>query len=130
VLDLLPNPGDATAELHLGPMLRLVDVPAALKALSYPDDATLDLVVDVSDPLADWNDDTYRLVVENGTASVERAESDADATITVAALSQLYVGYRPADELATVGDLDAQEETVRALDTAFPERETLLREGF
>ena len=130
VLDLVPDPGDATTELSLGPMVRLVDVPDALEALSYPEDAALDLVLRVEDPLADWNDDAYRLVIDDGAASVEETDATPDAAVSVGGLSQLYVGYRSAEDLATVGDLDAPADTVRALDAAFPERKTLLREGF
>jgi len=130
VLDFVPNPGDATTELALGPMGRLVDVPDALAALSYPDDVTLDLVLDVADPLADWNDDTYRLTVADGTATVDRTDADPDASLGVGSLSQLYVGYRSAEELATVGSVQAAASTVRTLDAALPERKTLLRENF
>jgi predicted acetyltransferase len=129
-LDLLPDESDATVELALGPMVRLVDVPDALEALSFLEDATADLVLSVTDSLADWNDDTYRLVVERGDATVERTDADPDAELGVRALSQLYVGYRSADELATVGDIEAGEEAVAALGDLFPERKTLLREGF
>jgi predicted acetyltransferase len=130
VLDLVPNPGDATTELALGPMVRLVDVPDALEALSYPEPAALDVVLRVEDSFADWNNDAYRLVVEDGAASVERADATPDAAVSVAGLSQLYVGYRSAEALETVGELDAPAATVRALGAAFPERPTLLRENF
>jgi len=130
VLDVLPGLEDATAELALGPMVRLVDVPPALEALSYPAAAAADLVLDVTDPLADWNDDTYRLTVEDGRATADRTDADADAELGVGALSQLAVGYRSADELATVGELDADDEALDALASLFPERATLLRENF
>ncbi|WP_394351541.1 sterol carrier protein domain-containing protein [Halobacterium bonnevillei] len=48
----------------------------------------------------------------------------------VGALSELAVGYRGADELATVSDLDAGDHVVATLTDAFPTRETFLREGF
>jgi predicted acetyltransferase len=130
VVDLLPGLDDADAELGLGPMVRLVDVPGALEALSYPAEVSADLVLSVTDPLADWNDDTYRVTVDAGGATVERVDADPDAELGVGALSQLFVGYRTADDLATVGDVDADAATVDALGGLFPERKTLLREGF
>jgi len=132
LLDLLPDTDDATAEVKLCPMVRLVDVPDALASLSYPEDATCDLVLDVSDSLADWNDDTYRLRVADGEATVERAGDETpDAELGLGTLSQLYVGYQDAQSLATVGDIQAAETgTVDALAEIFPERPTFLREGF
>jgi len=105
-------------------------VPEALEALSFPEEISGSVVLDVDDPLAAWNDDAFNLVVEDGGASVESTEEDADVALGVGALSQLYVGYRGAAELATVGDLDGVEAAVEFLGEAFPERETLLREGF
>ncbi|MFB6269617.1 MAG: enhanced intracellular survival protein Eis, partial [Halobacterium sp.] len=131
VLDLLPDTEDATAELRLCPMVRIVDVPDALGALAYPEDAACDLVLGVDDPLADWNDQAVRLRVADGEASVDTADAaDADAELGVGALSQLAVGYRSAHDLATVGDLRAEDDAVDALAAVLPERPVFLREGF
>jgi len=130
LLDLLPDTHDVEATVKLCPMARLVDVPDALDALSYPEDADCDLVLEVADPLVDWNDDTYRLRVADGTATVERTDAAPDVALGVGALSQLYVGYRDASALATVGELEAGSEAVDALAECFPERPTYLREGF
>ncbi|WP_232688495.1 GNAT family N-acetyltransferase [Halobacterium zhouii] len=130
VLDLVPDGDDIESTLSLAPMFRLVDVPRALEALPFPDETTTDLVLDIADPLADWNDDTYRLEVVNGTATVERSDEDPDARLGVGALSQLYVGYRSADELATVGDVEADAATVDELGELLPESQPLMREGF
>lgn len=130
LLDLLPDTDDVEARMRLCPMVRLVDVPDALEALSYPEDATRDLVLDVTDPLADWNDDTYRLRVTDGTATVERTDASPDVELGVGALSELYVGYRDAHALATVGDVESSGNAVDALAACLPERPTFLREGF
>ncbi|WP_232701687.1 GNAT family N-acetyltransferase [Halobacterium wangiae] len=130
LMDVVPNADDLDATLHVGPMVRLVDVPDALEALSFPDDVAGSLVLAVDDPLAAWNDDTFRLVVEDGAASVKPTDEDVDVELGVGALSQLYVGYRGADELATVGDLAGEASAVELLGEAFPTRKTLLREGF
>jgi predicted acetyltransferase len=131
LLDLLPNTNDADAELHLCPMVRLVDVRDALEALSYPESAEFDLALDVADPLVDWNDETVRVRVADGSATAESAPAAAaDVELGVGALSQLAVGYRSAHELATVGDIDADDAAVDALAAAFPTRQVFLREGF
>jgi predicted acetyltransferase len=133
LLDLVPDSDDVEAELALCPMVRLVDVRNALEALSYPTGVDTDLVLDVSDPLVDWNDDAFRVAIADGEATVERttaAAGDADASVGVGTLSELAVGYRSADELATVSDLDADAHVVATLADAFPIRQTFLREGF
>jgi len=130
LLDLLPDTDDVEATVKLCPMARLVDVPDALEALSYPEDADVDLVLGVADPLVDWNDDTYRLSVVDGDATVERSDANPDVELGVGALSELYVGYRDAHTLEAVGELDAESETVDALAECLPKRPTFLREGF
>jgi predicted acetyltransferase len=129
-LDLFPDTDDVEVTVRAGPMFRLVDVPVALEALAFPGDVTTDLVLDVSDPLADWNDDTHRVAVDAGEATVDSTTDDPDARLGVDALSQLYVGYRSATELATVGAIQADDATVDELDAVFPERDPLMREGF
>jgi predicted acetyltransferase len=130
LLDVIPNADDLDATLHVGPMVRLVDVADAIEALSFPEDVSGSLVLAVDDPLADWNDGSFRLVVEDGSATVERTDEPAAVELGVGALSQLYVGYRSAHELATVGELDGDVAAVEFLADAFPERQPLLREGF
>ncbi|MFB6073243.1 MAG: enhanced intracellular survival protein Eis [Halobacterium sp.] len=130
LLDVIPNADEVDATMQVGPMFRLVDVPDALEALSYPADAEASLTLNVSDPLADWNDDAFRLSVADGAASVERVDDAPAVDLGVGALSQLYVGYRSASDLERTGDLAADADAVDALEAVFPERETLLREGF
>lgn len=131
VLDLVPDTDGVDVELHLCPMVRLVEVVDALEALSFPDTVAADLTLDVEDPLVHWNDDTFLLTVTDGDAVVERTEAaDPDAELGVGALSQLAVGYRSAAELATVGDVEADEAVVSTLADLFPTRPTFLREGF
>jgi predicted acetyltransferase len=47
-------------------MLRVVDVPTALEALSSPDAGALEVTLSVTDEQADWNDDTFAVTVEGG----------------------------------------------------------------
>jgi predicted acetyltransferase len=129
--EMVADPGDLDCELQTGPMVRILDVPAVLEALSYPADARLTL--GVTDPLLGELAGTYELTVHGGSAHVVAVgdePADADATLGVGTLSQLVVGYRVADELATTGDLRADDATVRTLDALFPKRTPYLQEGF
>lgn len=129
LLDEVDDPGEVEATVRAGPMVRLVDVPAAIAAM--PTGATGGLTIAVSDPLAGWNEGRFRLDFDGEHAACSAAEAEPDARCDVGALAQLYVGYRSVDDLAaagalTVGD-DAAREVLRA---AFPPRRVFLREGF
>jgi predicted acetyltransferase len=145
LLDAARDPGDIDCEVHPGPMVRLVDVPAALEALDYPADLDAEFTLSVSDSLADWNDDTFRVAVEAGRATCERTadrgadadeadgddEANADVTTGIGALSQVFVGYHSVEDAETLADLDIRTpETRDALAAMFPERDVFLHEGF
>ncbi|MFD1512219.1 GNAT family N-acetyltransferase [Halomarina rubra] len=145
LFDLVTDPRDVSIELHPGPMGRLVDVRRALEALDYPDEVDGRVGLAVTDELATWNDASYELTVEDGTATCERLDSgvatgaddgddtegnDADVAVDVGPLSQLAFGYRTASDLRTVGRLSADDDAVATLDALFPETTTLPPEGF
>jgi len=130
VLDEVPDPGQLECEVKPGPMVRLVDVPAAIEALDYPG-VEGEFVLDVSDPLADWNDRRFRVAVADGSATCEPADADPDASVGVAALSQLSVGYHSVADAERFGDLEIRAPAAReTLAAMYPEREVFLREGF
>ena len=136
LLDLVPDPHELDCTIHTGPMVRIVDVTEALAALSYPErDARV--VIDVADPIADWNEGTFELVVKDGTASCDRIDDEpdasldeTDASVDVGSLSQLAVGYRSAADLEEAGDLEASTEALRDLDALFPRTDVYLGDVF
>jgi len=130
LLDEVEDPADVDCEVKPGPMVRLVDVPAAIEALDYPD-ADGEFVLDVADPLADWNDRRFRVAVADGRATCAPTDADPDATVGVPALSQLYVGYHSVSDAETLGDLEVRTPAAReALVAMYPPRNVFLREGF
>ncbi len=70
--------------------VRLVDLPAALEARSWS--APCEVVVEVSDPYATWNEGTWTIRVEDGNASVARTGAPADIRVPVEALGAAYLG--------------------------------------
>ncbi len=71
--------------------IRLVDLPAALSARTWS--ARCDVVIEVSDPAAPWNDGCWRVIVdEHGAATVVRSVEPADLRLPVSALGGAYVG--------------------------------------
>jgi predicted acetyltransferase len=134
LMDLADDPREVEYDVRPGAMVRLVDVAAALEAFDYPADGSLTL--GVSDPLADWNEGTFELSVEDGTGSVRRLADDGDGTdpgieTDVGTLSQVVAGYHSAADAERYGDLtcagDRERERLAAL---FPERDPYLAEGF
>lgn len=70
--------------------VRLVDLPEALEARGWS--APCDLVVEVADTSAPWNDGRWRIRVDAGAARVERSTAEADLRLPVAALGSAYLG--------------------------------------
>lgn len=131
LLDRLPEQWDPECTVSRGPMARIVDVPAALEALEYPTGLQGPIRIGVDDPLVAWNDGTFELSFEDGTATCRRVDGDPEATFSIAALSQLYVGYRSLERLRREADVTVSDESVTdVLERAFPPREVFLREGF
>lgn len=129
VVDVVDDRDALTVEARSGHMVRIVDVVPALAAPTYPVDG--EVVLDVRDDVADWNDDRVAVSVVDGAATVERTEDPADATVGIGTLSQLLVGHLPVDRARFVGDLDVEHaaaaETLAAL---FPTTAAYLPESF
>ncbi|ESP88334.1 GNAT family N-acetyltransferase [Candidatus Halobonum tyrrellensis] len=130
LFDELDDPRAAETSVRPGPMVRLVDVPAALDSLAYPADAEGSVVLDVADDTCAWNDGRFRLTVGGGTAACEPTDADPDVSLGVGALSRLAVGSHAAPRLDALGDLTADAPALATLAAAFPPEPTFLREGF
>jgi predicted acetyltransferase len=129
--DLADDPREVEIEIQPGGMFRVVDVESALSALSYPTGGSRSVVLDVTDDLAEWNDGRFRLAVEDGHSTCEPTTDAPDATVDIATLSQIVVGYLSVERAAWVGDLDIASESGReTLSALFPPETTFLREGF
>jgi hypothetical protein len=81
--------GDPAAQLAL--LRRLVDLPEALQDRTWS--APCDLVVEVADPTAPWNDGSWRIRADAaGEATVERTEAESDLRLDGAVLAAAYLG--------------------------------------
>jgi predicted acetyltransferase len=131
LLDVAHSPEAIDATVHIGLMLRLVDVPGALRRRSYPEGASGTVTIGVDDPLLDRNDACFRLTLDEGEARINAVEVEPDLTLGVGALSQLYVGYRSVDDVVRTRDATVQNDPGRAiLADAFPPAEVFFRERF
>jgi len=71
--------------------VRLVDLPDALQQRAYA--RACDVVVNVADAAAPWNQGRWRIHVDDsGQATVERTDIDADLSLPVQALGGAYLG--------------------------------------
>lgn len=82
--------------------VRLVDLPEALAERSWS--AACDVVVEVTDRSAPWNEGRWRIRADaSGTASVERSTAEADLRLPVEALGAAYLGGTNLLGLARAG---------------------------
>lgn len=134
LLDRIGSPESASCELEHGAMIRIADVPTALEAISYPDELSATVVLDVDDELAEWNDGTFAVSFEDGRARcrADRSEGETpDIAIGVGTLSQLVVGYCDVEQATRVGALTVDADEVSdVLESAFPSRPVELSEFF
>ncbi|MCB5179149.1 GNAT family N-acetyltransferase [Streptomyces antimicrobicus] len=82
--------------------LRLVDLPAALRARAY--DSPVDVVLDVSDPFCPWNEGRWRLAADGrGEVVCEPSREPADVALSVRELGAAYLGGTTLASLAGSG---------------------------
>ena len=130
LLDAVPDPGAVDCEIHSGAMLRIVDVVDALEVVSYPDDCTETVTLDVSDDTAEWNDEQFELSVSGGRGGCSRvsdshadAEADSDVALDIGTLTKLLVGFHSVAEARRFGDLRVESDAVAdRLSALFPPR--------
>ncbi|HET8604921.1 MAG TPA: GNAT family N-acetyltransferase [Marmoricola sp.] len=81
----------ADVEIYDSLWVRLVDLPEALQQRSWS--GACDLVVEVADRAAPWNEGNWRIHADaDGTATVERSSAEAVVRLDVAALGAAYLG--------------------------------------
>jgi predicted acetyltransferase len=107
MLAMLADPRQARPSPTDGLWLRFVDLPAALRRRRYC--APADLVIEVSDPMLEWNSGRWRLQTDGsgatGAASCERTDDPADLRMPVQALGAAYLGAPCFAQLAAAGHI-------------------------
>lgn len=81
--------------------VRLVDVQAALAARRYS--APVDVVIEVTDHLCDWNHGRFRLQADEQGAMCVRSRDEAQLSMPVSALAEAYLGGTSLVSLALAG---------------------------
>lgn len=81
---------------------RLLDVPAALTARTYPSQAALCFSI-ADDSMCPANVGTWRLTTDGEQTRCERTDRAPELSITIQALSSLYLGGMSANDFAAAG---------------------------
>jgi predicted acetyltransferase len=110
----LDNIRSAVPRLSDALYVRLVDVPVALRSRSYA--SSVDVVLEVTDPICPWNDGRWHLVAQGGHVSCEPTVEPADLSMPVTELGAAYLGGILLRDLGTAGRV--AEHTPGALATA------------
>ncbi|KJS83010.1 MAG: hypothetical protein JM58_13400 [Peptococcaceae bacterium BICA1-8] len=71
---------------------RIVDVESLLTKINYPAGISADLVISVADNWAPWNNNKFRISVNNGQAVVQITKEEAHISIDIGALTLLIFG--------------------------------------
>jgi len=110
-----------------GPMLRVLDVPGALRARTHWPQATSgNFTVRVHDPELPDNEGPWRVLCDGLRATCEAAAGPADLEINAPEFAQLYAGELSAAEAVRMGRATATDpDTIRRIDELFGGAPTL-----
>ncbi len=128
LLAMIPEPRWRVLE-HKRWMLRLVDVPAALRARGWAPGAEGELHLRVEDELLVDNAGDWLLRVEGGNATVTRG-GRGSLRLTPRALGPLYSGYYGATALRGLGLADGPDADLALADRLFAAPTPTLREMY
>ena len=117
VLSLLDDPHRVRIEAWSSLMLRVVDVPAALRARGCPKQAGGQrFTLAVRDKTLPWNEGAWRVEAAEGCLVTEAHDGQADLVADVAVLAPILDGHLSVAEAARAGLLEAVDRS--ALDAA------------
>ena len=100
-----------------GIWLRVVDAARALETRGYGADGEINIALP-QDNLTPWNEGVHRLEAGSDGARVT-AGSSADLTMSAKTLALLYTGFESAQQLASWGLIEGDDDAVRRADAIF-----------
>lgn len=99
-------------------MLRIADVPAALRARGYSRALKANVTLHITNDTFPDNTGAYRLAIDDGTADVERTRT-ATIHLDVRALAAIYTGFMDPRALARIGLIQGPDEALATLAAIF-----------
>lgn len=118
LLDLVSEPRMLHHRDQEASWFRLVDVAQALVQRGYQGSGSVVLEIE-EDSLAPWNTGRWHLQIEDSVATVTATQKPATAQLSVKTLASMFSGCRRASDLSHWGLLQADAETLQALDAIF-----------
>ncbi len=114
---ILPNP---RIEMNLSPgmMCRVVDVENALTKRRYYDVPDIDLKIQITDPIASWNNNGWEIHISKGYAHLNKC-SEPTMQCDVQTFSQIFFGYITPTKAVKIGKLKGEEKEISLMDKIF-----------
>jgi len=125
---ILPNPR-IEMKLTSGMMFRVVDVGDALRKRRYPAGIDLSFDIEISDPIALWNQGAWNVNVSNGHVRIKKIDS-ASIKCDIQTFSQIFLGYLTAGEAEKLGKLKGEKSMIDAMGKSFLHSFTFNNNGF
>lgn len=113
--ELLAEPRMLHSEINEGVWLRIVDVEGAMAGRGYNCDGEIEFSV-LDDPLTPWNNGSYRVSVNDGTAAVTRIGTASALTLSIKALASAWCGRHRLSQLASWGLLEGDAAAISRAD--------------
>ncbi|MFB3897512.1 MAG: enhanced intracellular survival protein Eis [bacterium] len=110
---------------------RVVDVQKAVELRGYPEDAKGKITFSIKDDCGKWNEGPWKLELESGKAKLSKTSDTPEFSCTIQTFSELYSGYRVADDLTADGKLEISSlSKLPFLKSAFFDRTTHIMDYF
>lgn len=97
-------------------MGRIVDVEEFLRQYTCSPRIHGTVNLEVTDPVLPWNNRSFPLKFDDGAVRLLQTTPDRSASMSIGTLTTLLLGYKRASELAALGRISADPETLQLLD--------------
>lgn len=130
MLSYVENPRVKQTDIFAGSMARIVNVKDVLEIFDYTNEEDASFVVQIKDPMCEWNNASFSLSLDGGKATMAKKSRLADVSIDIGALTQMIVGYRTASQLYESWEIKTSPELLQTLDKLFPNQNNFFRDFF
>ena len=108
---------DIKETIHPYIMGRIVDVEMFFEKYSCRENAPRTVVsFVVEDNLLEWNNGTFRILLENGTCTPTQEAPDMELKLSIGSLTTMLIGYKRATELHRIGRIKGSLSDMERLD--------------
>lgn len=111
-------------------MLRVIDVKKALENREIDSKYNLSYIIKINDNIINENNDTFEVVINNGSISVKNTEKESQLEINIGPFSQMVVGSRSLDQLIKTDKIIINKDFSNELYEIFVKKSVLETEGY